>query len=134
MILKITFHDNDFTQYIENFLDEMHMDKRLIAYKLLDPYKDDTERVQEYYEISSNNDKILDDLYNDGDNIKEEHIKAFIKLFKDAFIIYLNENCLDSISYLEKNLEVNSIEAVKSKWENSEVVYWFVDYHKYITM
>lgn len=134
MILKITFNDNDFTQYIEDFLNETHMDKRLIAYKLLDPYKDDTERVQEYYEISSSNDKILDDLYNDGDNIKEEHIKAFIKLFKDAFIIYLKEKCLDSISYLEKNLEVSNIEAVKSKWENGEVVYWFVSFGKYIVM
>lgn len=57
-------------------------------------------------------------------------------ILKRALLYWIstNERTKDAYDYLKDNIEISYVKAVKSKWENGEVVYWFIDYNKYITM
>lgn len=57
-------------------------------------------------------------------------------MLKRALLYWIstNERTKDAYDYLKDNIEISYVKAVKSKWENGEVVYWFIDYNKYITM
>lgn len=57
-------------------------------------------------------------------------------ILKRALLYWIstNERAKDAYDYLKDNIEISYVKAVKSKWENGEVVYWFIDYNKYITM
>ncbi len=136
MILEITFHDNDFTQFIEDFFKMTYMDKYLILSLRTKHYrsKKDEESLQKYYDISVENDDLLDDLYKDGDKPTEEHINKFIELFKESLLLYLSEIRPDNIEYLTNELSIKNVKSVKSKWRNGEVVYWFADFHSFVTM
>lgn len=131
MILEITIHDNDFTNIIEEFLDQYHMDARMMINLLKDPYKDDHKK---YYEISTECDKILDDIYNDFGKLTEEHINNYIDLIKRCLLAYTEKEYSAEYGYVNHNLSIKNVKSVKSKWQNAEVVYWFVGFRKYITM
>lgn len=134
MILRISFGDNDFTQFIEEFLDEYRRSVYVIALSIMKKYDKDKD-LQEYVHTSIYIDELMARLYGE-DKRKKDDIQEFIELFKEAFLFWLsnNNNCKESMDYLINNLTVINIRSVKSEWRNMEVVYWFTDYRKYITM
>ncbi len=65
MILEITFHDNDFTQFIEDFFKMTYMDKYLILALRTKHYRSKKDE---------------ESLYKDGDKPTEEHINTLTNL------------------------------------------------------
>lgn len=130
VILKLTFNDNDFTQYIEDFLQRSHNDFRVIVMQYArDRYDNDIEFSLKMRDVLDLIEKVKikptpsnkDDLAN---------------ILKRALLYWIstNERTKDAYDYLKDNIKISYVKAVKSKWENGEVVYWFIDYNKYITM
>lgn len=136
MILKLTFNDNDFTRHIEEFLDKCYTDPYIMMWELLEPYKNGRESIpiEEYCELSENYRSILNAFYEDDDKPTKEHKEAFIQLIKKCFIQGFENRELHALDYLKEHFEVTEVNSVKSKWQNGEVVYWFVSFHSYVTM
>lgn len=132
MILRISFNDNDFTQVIEEFLDDCHCDRMCMMMTLSSKYKDD---VQQYVQKSK---EIMDLGFelNSMDRYNSDQIDKFIKIFRESFLYWIStkKQFEDSESYLKQTLNISCVSNVKSKWHNGEVVYWFTSFGKYITM
>lgn len=130
VILKLTFNDNDFTQYIEDFLQRSHNDFRVIVMQYArDRYDNDIE-------FSLKMRDVLDLIENVKIKPTPSNKDDLANILKRALLYWIstNERTKDAYDYLKDNIEISYVKAVKSKWENGEVVYWFIDYNKYITM
>lgn len=130
VILKLTFNDNDFTQYIEDFLQRSHNDFRVIVMQYArDRYDNDIE-------FSLKMRDVLDLIENVKIKSTPSNKDDLANILKRALLYWVstNERTKDTYDYLKDNIEISYVKAVKSKWENGEVVYWFIDYNKYITM
>lgn len=130
VILKLTFNDNDFTQYIEDFLQRSHNDFRVIVMQYArDRYDNDIE-------FSLKMRDVLDLIEKVKIRPTPSNKDDLAGILKRALLYWIstNERTKDAYDYLKDNIEISYVKAVKSKWENGEVVYWFIDYNKYITM
>lgn len=130
MILKLTFNDNDFTQYIEEFLQGSHNDFRMILMQYTrDRYDNDIEFAHKMQDM-------LDFIERVEFKPTPSNKRDLAGMLKRALLYWVstNERIKDAYDYLKDNIEISYVKAVKSKWENGEVVYWFIDYNKYITM
>lgn len=130
MILKLTFNDNDFTQYIEDFLQRSHNDFRVIVMQYTrDRYDNDIEFSLKMRDVLDLIEKVkIKPTSSNKDDLAGILKRALL------YWISTNERTKDTYDYLKDNIEISYVKAVKSKWENGEVVYWFIDYNKYITM
>lgn len=134
MILDITFEDNDFTQIIEELLDKCKNDLEIVMAGILGKYntgKD--EDIDIFIRKDSEIRKLVGIVYS-GDKYGNDTIEQVIDRVRESIMYYIEENYKDKYKYLERCLKIVPVKYVRSKWENGEVVHWFVSYHKYITM
>lgn len=130
VILKLTFNDNDFTQYIEDFLQRSHNDFRVIVMQYArDRYDNDIEFSLKMRDVLDLIEKVkIKPTSSNKDDLANILKRALL------YWVSTNERTKDAYDYLKDNIEISYVKVVKSKWENGEVVYWFIDYNKYITM
>ena len=125
MIIRATFNDNDFTDSLERFFDNIAA--RLMA--LADKKREDArERYDEFLRLEN---LVF------AEEILEESRDEVVSVIRDAILLFLKERRGigdDMLSYLKDNLEVSIIGSVEDKWENGEVVYWFRNADKWITL
>lgn len=142
MIIKYTFHDNDFTQVIEKYLDECGP-----YYYFNFPTKLAWDRFNEY--SKKYNDAI--DKYDEYTLSKEElkEIKKELEvMLKANFIQYITnikpnsnwyttgmtaERLQKNKEYIFNNIEIKIVKSIPDQWENGEIVYYYSHGDSYIT-
>ena len=144
MIVKYTFNDNDFTQVIEEYLNDFGP-FYVFNYPTaqgLDEFKKLLEKYNDY------NDKY----YMEKDITKEEYKEIKKKLhtiLKANIIQYMTsikpnsgwstdgmeaEDLIRNLKYLINNIKVSIVKSVPDQWENGEVVYYNPAWINYIVM
>lgn len=109
--IRLTLHDNDYTQYLERIC------KNIYCYR--------------YYDILKDIAKL-----EDKDLTKKEEQKN-IKLFeKELFNIVLDELCNirnDLKDFFKDELEIKLVKTIKCNWDNGETVYYILSNDKFLT-
>ena len=135
MIIKYTLNDNDFTQVIEQHLEEYG--PFLGTLNTIDENIEFKDNIMKYDEMSK------DDLERKA--LKQKLIKTIKQKFKDYInSIQPNSNwhtdgfnakeLIESKSYILRNIRINIVNSISDKWQNGEVVYYFTSNMKYLTM
>ena len=145
MIIRATFKDNDFTQYLEEFFKYFLLNVGDIKkkYLLRDEDKNTTkeklteakDNLVKFKEVSILIDEFRADLTDKGiEELDKETVKKYTNLVKEAILYYLESRFdKDDYKYLKKELLVALRRRLEPKWENGEVVYC-VDSTQHITM
>lgn len=126
MIIRVTFEDNDFMDFLEEYFKYdflTYREKRLIT--------DMTpEGLKEWKKIKITSDTLLKKLLYD-EPIDKHTFKNFLT---EDLNYYIQNKGGDSVNYLLKNLNIQILDKVGSQWENGEVLYYFCAQAKYIIM
>lgn len=126
MIIRVTFEDNDFMDFLEEYFKYdflTYREKRLIT--------DITpEGLKKWKEIKITSDTLLKKLLYD-EPIDKHTLKNFLT---EDLNYYIQNKGGDSVNYLLKNLDIQILDKVGSQWENGEVLYYFCAQAKYIIM
>lgn len=131
MIIKFTFNDNDFTQILENFFSEQNLNSVMYYLKRFEK-DDDIETLKNYRKYSN----LIREYANkvSENTINDVEIAEFIKILKDSITDYISDKYKENLEYLSKSLNISIQKSLTDKWENGEVVYYFIRCDKYIVM
>lgn len=136
MIIEYTLKDNDYTQVIEQYLEE-YGPFLAIFFSTIDEHIEFKKDIARY-----------DNLKNNSPEQKELKSKL-TKTLKQKFKAYINsiaensnwntgaitaKELIDSRPYILKNIKIKIVHSITDKWQNGEVVYYFTSNMKYITM
>lgn len=133
MIIKLTLNDNDYTGYIEKFLDRFKFQNYYIVLKEYD--KDNEEDIKAYVEGHVKREELLDKVFYKEDELTESDIKQFEEYIKDALAYYLYKHNIMLSNDLEdykKIVNVKCLKTMNNKWQNGEVVYYFLQQDSYL--
>ena len=134
MIIRVTFHDNDFERLLIGFFSKGLYGALGWANKELRDKEDPTpNELLLYKETSILIDKYLS-MIQDEKEFSIEDKSQLKALIEKAFKLYLNTLYQESAEYLIKSLDISLIDKVEDKWENGEVLYYFPMHDKYIVM
>ena len=134
MIIRVTFHDNDFERPLISFFSKGLYGALRWANKELRDKEDPTpNELLLYKETSILIDKYLS-MIQDEKEFSIEDKSQLKALIEKAFKLYLNTLYQESAEYLIKSLDISLIDKVEDKWENGEVLYYFPMHDKYIVM
>lgn len=133
MIIKLTLNDNDYTGYIEKFLDRFKFQNYYIVLKEYD--KDNEEDIKAYVEGHVKREELLDKVFYKEDELTESDIKQFEEYIKEALAYYLYKHNIMLSNDLEdykKIVNVKCLKTMNNKWQNGEVVYYFLQQDSYL--
>ena len=132
MIIRMTVHDNDYTDVIESFC--RHLKKKLLFYDEKKYFElTELDEILQYWTYRH---KLVNLLNPNEDRKLNKEEKKFIC----DEIIYLwkkyilNTNLIHSITYLINSFRVTITYRLNDEWQNNEVVYFFFDQDKFITL
>lgn len=138
MIIKFTLNDNDFTHYIELFLKEPLFCRTYEYAKHLQAElnRDDKNYYSKYKEISLETERFKGLLWKCMENtISKEEQKYFLEYLKKIFLYYIKSTKnSDDYKYIEDNINIRLNKTISDKWQNDEIVYYFISCEKYITL
>lgn len=130
MIIKATFHDNDYKNVLEGFFSKGLYLMLCYIKEGLSESKEDTILYVRYSNTIDKYCKMIQD-----EKIFEKHTQQdLLNMLGDAFNKYIEENYSNTAKYLKEHLELEIIDSVNDKWENGEVLYFFPMHDKYIIM
>lgn len=132
MIIRVTFHDNDFQNTLENLFGMglfgiFHNHKE----KLIPDNTD--EGIRAYVNFTKEVDKFMD-MISDEKPFTQKENDRFLELLKISIQDYLEKYCQSDFEYLSKELSIKLQKSVSDKWENGEVAYFFPLHNKLIIM
>ena len=133
MIIKLTLNDNDFTGYIEKFLERFKFQNYYIVLKEYD--KDNEEDIKAYVEGHVKREELLDKVFYKEDELTKSDIKQFEGYIKEALAYYLYKHNIMLSNDLEdykKIVNVKCLKTMNNKWQNGEVVYYFLQQDSYL--
>lgn len=133
MIIKLTLNDNDYIGYIEKFLERFKFQNYYIVLKEYD--KDNEEDIKAYVEGHVKREELLDKVFYKEDELTESDIKQFEEYIKEALAYYLYKHNIMLSSDLEdykKIVNVKCLKTMNNKWQNGEVVYYFLQQDSYL--
>lgn len=133
MIIKLTLNDNDYTGYIEKFLDRFKFQNYYIVLKEYD--KDNEEDIKAYVEGHVKREELLDKVFYKEDELTELDIQQFEEYIKEALAYYLYKHNIMLSNDLEdykKIVNVKCLKTMNNKWQNGEVVYYFLQQDSYL--
>lgn len=133
MIIKLTLNDNDYTGYIEKFLERFKFQNYYIVLKEYD--KDNEEDIKAYVEGHVKREELLDRAFYKEDELTESDIKQFEEYIKEALAYYLYKHNIMLSNDLEdykKIVNVKCLKTMNNKWQNGEVVYYFLQQDSYL--
>lgn len=132
MIIKITFHDNDFKNVLEKIGRNMCI---LYSYyrltRLVDI--DDPEKIKEYCDNAKEFDKYLK-MIQDEEKFTPVDKGLFLRLIIKSVKAWIEDTYPDDAKYLTDRLEIEIVDSVKDQWENGEVLYYFPMNDQYLIM
>ena len=135
MIIRLTFGDNDFTQYLEDFCEGLRI--RMFAFDENYPRKDAFSSKEEYsqawidfMDAKHKADETRHHLLN-PDNRFTKKSKEYRQICDE--VIRLWNAFAPSVDMEGWEPDVSIQYSLAEKWENSEVVYYFTPYDKWIT-
>ena len=130
MIIKATFHDNDYKNVLEGFFSKgLYLMLCYVKEGLTDSVEDTTLYVR-YSTIIDKYCKMIQD-----EKIFDKKTQQdLINMVGDAFNKYIDEMYSEQAKYLKENLEIEILDSVNDKWENGEVLYFFPMHNKYVIM
>ena len=128
MIIKATFHDNDYKNVLEGFFNKgLYLMLCYVKEGLTDSVEDTTLYVR-YSTIIDKYCKMIQD-----EKIFDKKTQQdLINMVGDAFNKYIDEMYSEQAKYLKENLEIEILDSVNDKWENGEVLYFFTMHNKYV--
>ena len=136
MIIKYTMNDNDFTQVIEQYLEE-YGPYLAIFFETLDEHIEFKRDVAKYDELSNNSPekaKLKDKLT----KLRNQKFIAFINSIKENSnwhtIGFTAREMIESKDYILSNISIEIVDSITDKWHNGEVVYYITSNMKYLTM
>lgn len=133
MIIKLTLNDNDYTGYIEKFLDRFKFQNYYIVLKEYD--KDNEEDIKAYVKGHVKREELLDKVFYKEDELTELDIQQFEEYIKEALAYYLYKHNIMLSNDLEdykKIVNVKCLKTMNNKWQNGEVVYYFLQQDSYL--
>lgn len=133
MIIKLTLNDNDYTGYIEKFLDRFKFQNYYIVLKEYD--KDNEEDIKAYVEGHVKREELLDKVFYKEDELTELDIQQFEEYIKEALAYYLYKHNIMLSNDLEdykKIVNVKCLKTMNNKWQNGEIVYYFLQQDSYL--
>ena len=136
MIIEYTLKDNDYTQVIEQYLEE-YGPFLAIFFNTIDEhieFKKDIAR----YETLKNNSPEQKELKTKLNKILKQKFKAYINSIAENSnwntVAITAKELIESRPYILKNIKIKIVHSITDKWQNGEVVYYFTSNMKYITM
>lgn len=133
MIIKLTLNNNDYTGYIEKFLERFKFQNYYTVLKEYD--KDNEEDIKAYVEGHVKREELLDKVFYKEDELTESNIKQFEEYVKEALAYYLYKHNIMLSNDLEdykKIVDVKCLKTMNNKWQNGEVVYYFLQQDSYL--
>lgn len=130
MIFRITFNDNDYQNVLEKIGKNMFcLYSYYRTHRLVDT--DEPEKIKEYIEDAKDMDKFLKRMQNE-DEFTANDKGRLVRLLLRNIRAYIEDYQVEQGEYLCKELSVEIVESVDSKYENSEVLYYFPILEQYI--
>lgn len=134
MILRITIRDNDFTQELEQFAENIE-----ISRYLQDTAKNETIPIDERIALFKCADRFRELFYNTS-KYTSELAKELCDIVRENFRLWVlhemkhhprwsKEEKISIREYLIRNFDVKFQKSFTPKWENGEVVYICLGYH-----
>lgn len=134
MIIRATFHDNDFERPLISFFSRgLYGALRWANKELGDKENPTTDELLLYKETSILIDKYLR-MIQDEKEFSDKDKDQLKVLLEKAYNTYLTNLYSENAEYLIKSLDISLIDKVEDKWENGEVLYYFPMHDKYIVM
>lgn len=127
MIIRATFNDNDYTDVLTEYFDRFMFDH---YYYGLDDIKD----LKEYKDKRIQAEEVLEKAVYHSDEMTDEEKKIFIDRIIDSLKVTVTKYYGGHLRDLVKKIDVKIVSSVEDKWENNEVVYYFLSKQKYIEM
>lgn len=127
IIIRATYHDNDYTHLIENYFEKFLFKNYYTKINDLQPEEYRVQRIE-------SEELLTNAVYK---TLTEEEKQKFIKYIKEGLALYIHYNKADincSVDYVEENLDVTIIESLTPDNENGEVVYYILACQKYLTL
>lgn len=127
MIIRATFNDNDYTNVLTEYFDRFMFDH--YYYGL-----DDIEDLKEYKDKRIQAEEVLEKAVYHPDEMTDEEKKIFIDRIIDSLKVTVTKYYGGHLKDLVKKIDVKIVPNIEDKWENGEVVYYFLSKQKYIEM
>lgn len=127
MIIRATFNDNDYTDILTEYFDRFIFDH---YYYGLDDIKD----LKEYKDKRIQAEELIEKAVYEPEKMTEEEKKVFIDRVVDSIKVTVTKYYGGHLKDLVNKIDVKIVSNVEDKWENGEVVYYFLNIQKYLEM
>lgn len=127
MIIRVNYGDNDFATMYEDYFKNFKVSS--YYYNNLDAVGD----AYEYRNIRVDMEELYKKIMFEPDTITRGDRVRFCRYVRNSIIATLkNKVGASTFNYLKLHLVVSMRKTFKEKWENDEVIYYFINADKYI--
>lgn len=133
MILRITVSDNDFTQELEEFADDLELfeyTRQKAAELSSDELYDYIKRLDRFRELFYQTEKYTPELAAELCELIKQHWELWVNNCMKDHPWWSIEDAKQIREYLIRDFDVKFKKSLTPKWENGEVVYICCGYHK----
>ena len=136
MILRITVNDNDFTEELEKFAEDLEGSTYVLKAAKLentslnqDEKLELFERMERFRELFYNTEKYTSELAAELCELVRQNWENFVNHVMDDHDWWDEEDKIRIRKYLIRDFKVKFQKSLTPKWENGEVVYICCGYH-----
>ena len=133
MILRITVSDNDFTQELEEFADDLELfeyTRQKAAELSSDELYDYIKSLDRFRELFYQTEKYTPELAAELCDLIKQHWELWVNNCMKDHPWWSAEDAKRIREYLIRDFDVKFKKSLTPKWENGEVVYICCGYHK----
>ena len=132
MILRITVRDNDFTEDLEKFAEEIMLYpsiKKYVSELSTDKALEFLNRLDRFRELFYNTEKYTPELANELCSMVRENFELWVTYCMPNHEWWSNEEAKRTKEMLINDFQVKFQKSLTPKWENGEVVYICCGYY-----
>lgn len=119
MIIRTTFNDNDYTDVLTEYWDEFMFNHYYLGL-------DDIEDLKEYKDKRIQAEELLEKAVYKPNEMTEEELQLFKERIIDSIKVLVTKYYGGHLRDLVKKIQVDIVPNIEDKWENGEVVYYFL--------
>lgn len=127
MIIRTTFKDNDYTDVLEEYWSEFAFNHYYLGI-------DDIEDLKEYRDKRVRAEELIEKAVYKPDEMTEDELKEFKDRIVESIKVLVTKYYGGHLEHLSAKVYVDIVPNVEDKWENGEVVYYFLSKQISITM
>lgn len=132
MIIRVSFNDNDFGSYFEEFFRQFKFVNYYENVRQLRD-KDDEKSLREYRDKKIDMEELYEKVFYKPDDLTSSEKRRFSKYVKESILAYLSSRVdEDVLHYLDINISVTLRKTYIDEWENGETIYYFIGRDKSI--